>query len=139
MLSLPAFLTKDPLVFLPGHPSCPCSHILFPTFHKTFDNIHFFRPLYISPSSSRSYFVSTVQVSFCLLDIFRNLLCAGFIHRFKRYHLVNHFVPFPRHLQAFSIGTGKGDVVENYHFTKEVDSVGGALIPGFGGCHRYYP
>jgi hypothetical protein len=40
MLSLTPYLTEYPLVFLPGHPSCPCSHISFPTFHKTFDNIN---------------------------------------------------------------------------------------------------
>jgi hypothetical protein len=39
MLSLTTLPTNDPLVFLPGHPSCPSSHISFPAFHKTFDNI----------------------------------------------------------------------------------------------------
>jgi len=40
MLSFTAFLAEYPFVFLPGHLTCPCSHISFTTFHKTFDNIN---------------------------------------------------------------------------------------------------
>ena len=51
----PRLLTEQSLLSLPGHQTCPCFHISFPAFHKTFDNI-FYSVLSKVPPSFSSHF-----------------------------------------------------------------------------------